>query len=137
LKGTKATNDIGRTRTRLVVLSITISGDEIAKRLGVQGDRQWDAGDPVRPGSKTRQKFAGWEVESRLERSLGAAAHLSDLLERIADLNVAINLIATSGDIESARVWLHLDSPSVGFSLEPDTMRQLAEFGSLEVDIYG
>ena len=120
-----------------MLLSSRISGAEIAQRLGVRSDRHWNAGDPVRPGSKTQQKFAGWEINSRVDRSLAARAHLDDLLERVADLTGPINEMVTSGDIDSARIWLHLDSPSTGFSLEPATMRQIAGFGSLEVDIYG
>jgi hypothetical protein len=135
VSGTTA-EPMARTRASLVLLSSRISGAEIAERLGVRGDRQWDAGDPVRPGSKTQQKFAGWKVDSRVERSLGASAHLTDLIERVAELKGAIKEIATSGDIDSARVWLHLDSPEHGFSLEPDTLLRLAELGSLEVDIY-
>lgn len=126
-----------RTRARLVVLSRTLSGAELGERLGTTGDQQWNAGDPVRPGSKSRQRFSGWALDSRIDRSQTAAAHLDDLLARAMDVADQVSALRDAREIESSRVWLHLDAPEAGFALEPNVLRAIATLGSLEVDIYG
>jgi hypothetical protein len=128
--------DVSRARASLVVLSSRISGAEIAERLGLAGDQQWEAGDPVRPGSKSRQRFGGWALDSRVNRSSGAASHIEDLLRRVSHLANPLSALKAMGEIDSSRVWLHLDAPEVGFALEPDVLRLVSELGSLEVDIY-
>jgi hypothetical protein len=130
-------NSVSRTRASLVVLSSTMTGGHIEERLGLAGDRRWDAGEPVSPGSRSHQRFSGWELKSRLDRSAPAASHLGDLLERASRLGDRISGLAAAAQIESSRVWLHLDSPEVSFALEPEMLRAIADLGSLEVDIYG
>jgi hypothetical protein len=118
------------------VLSSALSGKEIARQLALGGDQEWSAGDPVRPGSATRQRFGGWAIDSRLDRSASAGDHLADLLARASHLADRLSTLIESGQIDSSRVWLHLDNPDVGFAVEPENLRAVAELGSLEVDIY-
>jgi hypothetical protein len=58
-------------------------------------------------------------------------------LKRASPLAARLAALATAGDINNARVWLHLDAPERGLALERDTLRAIAELGSLEVDVYG
>ena len=127
---------MARARASLAVLSSRIGGAEIGELLGLEGDRQWDAGDPVRPGSKSQQRFAGWTLDSRVDRSLGVASHLEDLLGRASHLADRLSALTAAGEIDSSRVWVHLDSPESGFSLECDVLRAIADLGSLEIDLY-
>jgi hypothetical protein len=121
----------------LVVLSSKIPGAELAKRLGVPGDQEWDAGEPVRPTSSAKQKFSGWSIDSRVDRSLGPGDHLQDLLKRTLGLPERIRALSEARDIDSARVWLHLQDPEIGFFVDPEALRAIANLGSLEVDIHG
>jgi uncharacterized protein DUF4279 len=127
---------MSRARASLVVLSTSLSGDELGRRLGFEGDQQWKAGDPVRSGASSQQRFGGWTLNSRAERSAGATEHLTDLLSRISNLDVRLEALSAAGEIESSRIWVHLDSPDRGFVMEPEMLRAVAAFGSLEVDIY-
>jgi len=124
------------TRASLVVLSASLSGVEIAERLGNPGDRCWDKGSATRIGSATVQKWSGWEINSRLERTAPAIDHLRDVIAQGESLGTQIRELVQDGAIDNARVWLHLDSPTAGFSLEPELLRWIAAIGSLEVDIY-
>jgi hypothetical protein len=124
-------------RASLVILSRNLGGTDIGERLGMMGDQQWNAGDPVRPGSKSQQRFGGWALNSRVDRSQPAAAHLEDLLARASSVATPLSVLRNTGEIESSRVWLHLDTPEAGFAIEPDVLRAIANLGSLEVDLYG
>ena len=127
---------MGRARASLVVLSKTLTGSEIGRRLDLKGDQEWNAGDPVRPGATARQRFAGWAMDSQVDRSVGAGEHLADLLGRASHLGDRLSVLVAEGQVESVRVWLHLDSPDVGFAVEQETLRAVARLGSLEIDIY-
>jgi hypothetical protein len=57
-------------------------------------------------------------------------------VRRASQLADRLSALTESRQIDSSRVWLHLDSPDVGFVVEPEVLRAVAELGSLEVDIY-
>jgi hypothetical protein len=113
-----------------------MGGAQLADRLGMPGDREWDEGSPTRPGSSAAQKFGGWAVDSRVDPEAAASAHLEDLLARTTHLAPVIDTLTWEGHIEPTRVWLHLDSPETGLSLEPSLLRRITELGSFEIDVY-
>jgi len=125
-----------RARASLVILASSLSGAELAERLGVRGDRQWDQGSPTRDGSPIAQKWSGWEMHSRQSREAPAIKHLRDVMARSSNLAATIRDLTREHAVERVSFWLHLDSPTSGLSLEPELLTQIAAIGSLEIDIY-
>ena len=125
-----------RARASIVILSSLLSGADIAGRVGMRGDKVWERGEPVGPKSKTRQKFSGWSITSRTERTEPAGKHVRDILERAEPVWANLVDLQQSGLVESLRFWVHLDSPTVGLSFEATDLHRIAEIGSLEIDIY-
>ena len=103
---------VSRARASLVVLSNTITSADIEEHLGLVGDRRWDVGEPVRPGSKARQRFAGWEITSRVDRSAPASSHVQDLLGRAYPLADRISALAVAGQIETGRASMFIEERS-------------------------
>ncbi len=125
-----------RARASLVVLSRRLRGREVGERLACVGDREWDEGDPVRVGSQHRQRFSGWSIDSTSDRSSPPGAHLAELLHRAEGLAGPIAGLVAAGEIESSRVWLHIDTPDAGLAIEPETLLAIAQLGSFEIDLY-
>lgn len=126
-----------RSRASLVVLSHTITPEQLGQLIGAPGDRQWRAGDPLTPKSKAVQPYNGWELASSLPREAAPTEHMRQLLGRVRPLVAAIVKLRAHADGDVIiQTWIHLDSPEVGFSLESADLRLIADLGSFEVDIY-
>lgn len=125
-----------RSRASFVILSSSLTGSDLAERIGQPGDRHWDQGVPIRPGSATLQRFSGWELASRPDRDQPAIEHLRDVVARAAGVANQVRDLVGRGDAEKATVWLHLDSPERGVSIDQSLLEEIASVGSLEIDIY-
>ena len=102
-----------RNQALLVVLSSTMSLDELRRRIPLESDHGWAKGSP-RPGrSATVEQFSGLRFESRLEPADPPAHHLHDLLDRLQpaqdDVRAVADELARHGDgAGSLRVWVHV-----------------------------
>lgn len=107
--------DRGESRVSLVVLSETITSDEMVALAGVPPDRAWAKSEQRRPGAL--HPFAGisYEVDDECDRppeeQLGRLLDRLDRLDRLDPAAEQIARLAATSGVHSARIWIHNWTP--------------------------
>lgn len=118
----------------------TIAGDEldpaeITTLLGLEPTDSWNKGD-INPRTGLERKFGRWSLFSRLARTEGFAAHISDVLMQM-EQNVAgfIRVInAFEGQMQLVG-YFHSTYP--GLALTSQTIQGLAKYNlAVDLDFY-
>ncbi len=100
--------DRGESRVSLVVLSETITSDEMVA-LARPPDRAWAKGEQRRPGALHPFHGISYEVDDECDRP--SEEQLGRLLDRLDPAAEQIARLAATSGVHSARIWIHNWTP--------------------------
>jgi len=108
---------------------------DITQRVGIPPTRSCREGDII-PKTQTPLKCSRWQLHSRLDRSAGLEAHVSDVLAQLDANTISFQQLSTElGGVMELVGYFYDDYP--GLTFESDTVMRLAQYSlSVDCDFY-
>ena len=120
----------------IVVLSHELSAAELEAMIGLMPDRAWLRGDRIGRSGRAFQPFSGWSVGAEPSEE-PAAAHISAVLDRVAEVRNNIAAAAADPRVHSVALWVWSHGPAFGLELPPSRLIEIAGLGAtLKIDVY-
>jgi hypothetical protein len=108
---------------------------ELTRRIGLSPTEAWQAGDIVPPFPFPKNS-GGWRIKSRISKLEEVERHVIDVLDQIAGREAVFRDIGREYCIRMQCVGYY-NEYNPGFSLKPDIVRRLADFGMMvDLDAY-
>lgn len=121
---------------RLMVLSESISPEQISSQLGILGDDTWRVGDK-RKNTAILEKENGWILHSKKEKSVDLEGHIDNIRALISGYESNFKIISDAFDCEvqlSCAVYYENEPPLL---FEKEIIIWLNSIGaSLDIDLY-
>ncbi|MFC1941653.1 DUF4279 domain-containing protein [Chloroflexota bacterium] len=120
----------------LVILSDTLTPDQVNSCLDMKYDKSHLKGDTIQP-STIRTKRNAWIIYSRVPRNTPLQAHIEDLLDRVSPIIQKIRNIADQPNVEVEFncVVSTIDRPAMFFTKEQ--VAAICKMGaSIDIDLY-
>jgi hypothetical protein len=124
-----------RNIVRLKIVSPSLTPEEISKRIGIDCDKCWKAGD--RRGRPLMMSKANWwMVHSSKNEKIPLKKQLDLLLKRLAPFSEKIRALSENGNkVEFSCVVYDTHVPGLNF--KKDILEAIARLGgSLDIDLY-
>lgn len=120
---------------RLVVLSRTLSADELSSVIPIGHDRRWDAGSAIGRQGRGTHRYSGWAIGSGPSDE-AIDVHLSRVLGRMASIEATLGALVRAGRVDSLSLWVW--ATSLALELTPEQLRSIAGVGAtLKIDVHG
>lgn len=123
---------------RLILLSESLTSDDLSARSGLRPDATWKRGAP-RGSAGALQKFHGWELKSGIPANADPAAHVRGLLDRLRPGWEQLKALIRDEPTIDARLWVsqHIENWNPEFYFEPTVVQDIADLGvAVSVDVY-
>lgn len=125
-----------RNYVRLMVISESVSPEQISRQLGVRGDETWRIGDK-RKNTDILEKENGWGLHSKKESTMNLEDHIENIRDLIKGFESNFKILSDALDceVQLSCVVYFKDEPPLLFEKEViNWLNSIA--ASLDIDLY-